>query len=249
MNAQQYIILLKFFDISLFIWLLVTVYSVYIQINRKSKQIVQIFKFYYWFALGCGIFSSTITTILVYIEKNLQYNPDTFDSVAINSATNVVIFLLIYTAVSIVIQWIWSHYSIEIKDDRFVYNHLFLGKEEILYCDIDIKKSKYCFVNPKSSFVRLNGCETLYLVMKNGKEYKFKFDENIFFSSPFRFLYPKATEELGIYLDCINLKYKKLSEAFISPTPEDSYPLKRLTKNNDRILKKKNRKRQSKKRQ
>lgn len=249
MSAQQYITLLKISDISLIIWLLVTAYSAYVQIRRRGKPIVQIFQFYYWVALGCGIFSATITTILVYIKRNLQYNPDTFDSSRINSATNTVIFLLIYTAISIVVQWMWSHYSIEVKDDRFVYNHLFFGKEEILYDDIDIEKSKYCFVHPKGHFVRLSRCETLYLVMRNGQEYKFKFDENIFFNSPFHFLYPKATEELGIYLDSIDLKYKKLAEAFIPHTPEDSFSGKKPNKNNDKILKRKKARKAKKKAQ
>lgn len=207
-------------------------------------------KFYYWFAFGCGIYSATITAISVYIIRNLQYNSDAFNSDGyINYATNFVIFLLMYTTISIVVQWLWSHYSIEVKDDRFVYNHLFFGKEEILYSDIDIEKSKYCLVSPKGHFVRLSGCETLYLAMKNGKEYKFRFDDNIFLNSPSRFLYPKAREELGIYLDSINLKYKKLSEAFMPPTAEDSCSGKKLNKNNDKILKRKKAKKAKKKAQ
>jgi hypothetical protein len=75
--------------------------------------------------------------------------------------------------------------------------------------------------------------------MRNGKEYKFKFDENIFFSSPFHFLYPKVREELGIYLDCIELKYNKLTDAFTPPKSEYSYSGEKVNKNNDKILKRK----------
>lgn len=245
MNAQQYITLLKITDISQIIFLLVSAYSAYVMIKRKGKPIVQIFQFYYWFALGCGIFSIAILAILVYFKKNLQYNPETFDSHMLNMATNLLIFLLIYTTISIVVQWMWSHYGIEIKDDRFVYHHLLFGKEDILYNEIDIEKSKYCLVNPKETRVLLTGCETLYLVMKCGKEYRFKFEVRIFLSSPINYLFPKA-RELGIFLDCIYLKYKKISEAFTSPKPDDRAG-KKLNKNNDKILKRKKAKKAKKK--
>ena len=248
MNAQQYITLLKITDISQIIFLLVSAYSAYVMIKRKGKPIVQIFQFYYWFALGCGIFSTTILAILVYFKKNLQYNPETFDSHMLNMATNLLIFLLIYTTIGIVVQWMWSHYSIEIKDDRFVYHHLLFGKEDILYNEIDIEKSKYCFVNPKETRVLLTGCETLYLVMKCGKEYRFKFEVRIFLNSPINYLFPKV-KELGIFLDSIHLKYRKLSEAFAPPKVEDNYAGKKLNKNNDQILKRKKAKKAKKKAQ
>jgi hypothetical protein len=248
MNAQQYITLLKITDILQIIFLLVSAYSAYVMIKRKGKPIVQIFQFYYWFALGCGIFSTTILAILVYFKKNLQYNPETFDSHTLNMATNLLIFLLIYTTIGIVVQWMCSHYSIEIKDDRFVYHHLFFGKEDILYSEIDIEKSKYCFVNSEKTIIRLSGCETLYLVMKCGKEYRFKFEENIFLNSPIYYLFPKA-KELGIFLDSINLKYRKLSEAFSPPELEDNNAGKELNKNNDKILKRKKAKKAKKKAQ
>ena len=248
MTAQQYITLLKITDISLIIFLLVSLYSTYVMINRKGKPIVQIFQFYNWFALGCGIFSTIILAILVYFKKNLQYNPGTFDSHMLNMATNLLIFLLIYTTIGIVVQWMWSHYSIEIKDDRFVYHHLLFGKEDILYNEIDIEKSKYCFVNPKETRVLLTGCETLYLVMKCGKEYRFKFEVRIFLNSPINYLFPKV-RELGIFLDSIHLKYRKLSEAFAPPKVEDNYAEKKLNKNNDKILKRKKAKKAKKKAQ
>jgi hypothetical protein len=191
-------------------------------IKRKGKPIVQIHQFYYWFAFGCGIFSTTILAVSVYFKKNLQYNPETFDSYMLNVATNFLIFLLIYSTIGIVVQWMCSHYSIEIKDDRFVYHHLLFGKEDILYDEIDIEKSKYCFVNPKGTSVILAGYETLYLVMKRGKEYRFKFEEIIFLNSPINHLFPKV-DELGIFLDSINLKYRKLSEAFSPPELENNY--------------------------
>ena len=247
MNAQQYITLLKITDISQIIFLLVSAYSAYVMIKRKGKPIVQIFQFYYWFALGCGIFSTTILAILVYFKKNLQYNPETFDSHTLNMATNLLIFLLIYTTIGIVVQWMWSHYGIEIKDDRFVYHHLLFGKEDILYNEIDIEKSKYCFVLPRETRVILSGSETLYLVMKDGKEYKFRFEENIFLNNPLSYLFPKV-RELGIFLDCIYLKYKKISEAFTSPKPDDRAG-KKLNKNNDKILKRKKAKKAKKKAQ
>lgn len=247
MNAHQYITLLKITDVSQIIFLLVSAYSAYVMIKRKGKPIVQIFQFYYWFALGCGIFSTTILAILVYFKKNLQYNPETFDSYMLNMATNLLIFLLIYTTIGIVVQWMCSHYSIEIKNDRFVYHHLFFGKEDILYNEIDIEKSKYCFVNPKETTVILSGSETLYLVMKDGKEYKFRFEENIFLNNPLSYLFPKV-RELGIFLDCIYLKYKKISEAFTSPKPDDRAG-KKMNKNNDKILKRKKAKKAKKKAQ
>lgn len=247
MNAHQYITLLKITDISQIIFLLVSAYSAYVMIKRKGKPIVQIFQFYYWFALGCGIFSTTILAILMYFEKNLQYNPETFDSNMLNMGTNLLIFLLIYTTIGIVVQWMWSHYSIEIKDDRFVYHHLLFGKEDILYNEIDIEKSKYCFVNPKETTVILSGYETLYLVMKRGKEYRFKFEEIIFLNSPINYLFPKV-RELGIFLDSINLKYRKLSEAFTPPKLDDRAG-KKLNKNNDKILKRKKAKKAKKKAQ
>lgn len=248
MNVQQYITLLKITDISQIIFLLVSAYSAYVMIKRKGKPIVQIFQFYYWFALGCGIFSTTILAILVYFKKNLQYNPETFDSHMLNMATNLLIFLLIYTTIGIVVQWMCSHYSIEIKNDRFVFHHLFFGKEDILYSEIDIEKSKYCFVNPKVTSVILAGYETLYLVMKCGKEYRFKFEEIIFLNSPINHLFPKV-KELGIFLDSINLKYRKLSDAFSPPELEDNYAGKKLNKNNDKILKRKKAKKAKKKAQ
>ena len=247
MNAQQYITLLKITDVSQIIFLLVSAYSAYVLIKRKGKPIVQIFQFYYWFALGCGIFSTTILAILVYFKRNLQYDPETFDGYTLNMGTNLLIFLLIYTTIGIVVQWMWSHYGIEIKDDRFVYHHLLFGKEDILYDEIDIEKSKYCFVNPKETTVILSGSETLYLVMKDGKEYKFRFEVNIFLNNPLSYLFPKV-EELGIFLDCIYLKYKKISEAFTSPKPDDRAG-KKLNKNNDKILKRKKAKKAKKKAQ
>lgn len=247
MNAQQYITLLKITDVLQIIFLLVSAYSAYVLIKRKGKPIVQIFQFYYWFALGCGIFSTTILAILVYFKRNLQYDPETFDGYTLNMGTNLLIFLLIYTTIGIVVQWMWSHYGIEIKDDRFVYHHLLFGKEDILYDEIDIEKSKYCFVNPKETRVLLTGCETLYLVMKCGKEYRLKFEVRIFLNSPINYLFPKV-KELGIFLDSIYLKYKKISEAFTSPKPDDRAG-KKLNKNNDKILKRKKAKKAKKKAQ
>ena len=247
MTAHQYITLLKITDISLIIFLLVSLYSTYVMINRKGKPIVQILQFYNWFALGCGVFSTIILATLMYFKKNLQYNPETFDSNMLNMGTNLLVFLLIYTTIGIVVQWMCSHYSIEIKDDRFVYHHLFFGKEDILYDDIDVSKSKYSFVDGKYDFIRLNSIDILYLVMIGGKEYKFKFYEYIFLLSPCRFLDPKV-RELGIKLDHIDLRYRELDSAYKQESVYD-YIDREQNQLNNKIRKRKKAKKAKKKAQ
>ena len=216
-------------------------------IKRKGKPIVQIFQFYYWFALGCGIFSTTILAILVYFKRNLQYNPETFDGYTLNMGTNLLIFLLIYTTIGIVVQWMWSHYGIEIKDDRLVYNHLFFGKEDILYDDIDVSKSKYSFVDGKYEFLRFNTIDILYLVMIGGKEYKFKFYEYIFSLSPLKFLKPKV-RELGIKIDHVDLRYRELESVYKQESIYD-YINREQNQLNDKICKRKKAKKAKKKAQ
>ena len=241
MTEQAYNVLLKATDILLIVLILLSIYSLFTLIRRKGKSIVHISDLYLYLAFGIALWWPILLARPIFFDKSLI----TYDSEAVNSATNLLVSVLIFSLIGIFIQWCWCSYSIQIEEDKFIYRHLFFGKENILFEDIDINKSKYSFVYEKNDFIKLSSFEILYLVMKNGKEYKFRFEQIIFFISPFDFLFPKV-RELGIKMDVIDLKYRKIEAAYEQETAYDSIGKSKNT-NNDKILKRKKAKKAKKK--
>ena len=232
MAEQLFNALMKFTDISLVVLLLVTAYSVYILFKRKNKRMVHIANFHLYFAWFCELFVINIMVLLVYIKKNLIFDPETVDS-----AYKLLISMLIFIYISISVQWLWSHYSFEIQEDRYVYHRLPFGKKEtFLFEDIDVELSKYSSVSEKFEIGALGGFEILHLVMKDGRKRRIRFDFNIVGLSLFAI--EDQHWDINIKFDFINLKYEKLEEAY-KPKFEDPYQGKSKKTGNDRILKRK----------
>ena len=233
MAEQLYNTLLKITDISLIVMLLLSAYSLYVLIKRKNKTLVHVVNFFLYFAWGCGAFAIYVVTWIVHFKKN-----QAFDAEYVESGFNFWIFILIYIFISISVQWLWSHYSIEITEDRFVYHHFLLGKEEILYDDIDVALSKYSFVEAKWDIVRFSSCDMLHLVLKDGRDYMFKMEESLVGITPLNNLEPKV-RALGIKFAVVDLKHQKLEVAYQPPKIEDPSQGKSKKGINDRINKRK----------
>ncbi len=232
MTEQFFNALMKITDISLIIMLLVTAYSVYILFKRKNKPIVHIGNFYLYFAWFCAVFVIWVMVMLVYVKKNLIYDPET-----INSAVKLLISMLIFIYISISVQWLWSHYGFEVQKDRYVYHRLPFGiKETFLFEDIDVELSKYSSVSEKFEIGGLGGFNILHLVMKDGRKRRIRFDFNIVGLSLFAL--EDQHRDINIKFDFINLKYQKLEEAY-QPKFEDPNQGKSKKTGNDRILKRK----------
>lgn len=232
MTEQFFNTLVKITDISLIVTLLITVYSVYVLFQRKNKPIVHIGNFYLYFAWFCAVFVICLMALFVYVEKNLIYAPETADS-----AFKLLIFMIAFEYISISVQWLWSHYSFEIQEDRYVYHRLPFGKKEtFMFEDIDVELSKYSSVSEKCEIGALGGFEILHLVMKDGRKRGIRFDFNIVGLSLFAI--EDQHWDINIKFDHINLKYQKLEEAY-QPKFEDPYQGKSKKTENDRILKRK----------
>ena len=232
MTEQLFYALMKFTDISLIVMLFVTSYSVYVLLKRKNNPSVHISDSYLYLAWGGGVFVIFVLTMLVYVKKNLIYDQETVDS-----AFKLLISMLVYIYISISVQWLWSHYSFEIQEDRYVYHRLPFGKREVfLFEDIDVELSKYSSVSEKIEIGGLGGYEIFHLVMKDGRKRRIRFDFCIVGHSVFalKFQY----HDINIKCDHINLKYRKLEEAY-RPKFEDPYQGKSKKTDNDRILKRK----------
>ena len=234
MAEQLYNTLLKITDISLIVMLLLSAYSLYVLIKRKNKTLVHVVNFFLYFAWGSGACAIYFLTMVVYVKQT----HDGFDPQYANSQFFFWIFILIYIFISISVQWLWSHYSIEITEDRFVYHHFLLGKEEILYDDIDVALSKYSFVEAKWDIVRFSSCDMLHLVLKDGRDYMFKMEESLVGITPLNNLGPKV-RALGIKFDVVDLKHQKLEVAYQPPEIEDPSQGKSKKGINDRINKRK----------
>lgn len=74
---------------------------------------------------------------------------------------------------SIVFTWVWCNKRYVVYEDKFVHYRCFFGKREVYFKDIDPKKSKYAFVEPKSD--RGFADEVLYLTFKDDTTAKFTF--------------------------------------------------------------------------
>lgn len=232
MTEQLFNALMKYTDISLIVMLFVTLYSVYVLIKRKNKPSVHIANFYLYFAWVCGAFVVFVLTMLVYVKKNLIYDPETVDS-----AFKLLISMLVFIHVSISVQWLWSHYIFEIQEDRYVYHRLPFGKGEMfLFEDIDVELSKYSAVSEKFEIGGLGGYTILHLVMKDGRKRRIRFDFCIVGLSVF--VFEDQYSDINIKFDHINLKYEKLEEAY-KPKIEDPRQGKSKKTGNDRILKRK----------
>lgn len=232
MTEQFFNVLMKITDISLIIMLFVTAYSVYILFKRKNKRMVHIANFYLYFAWFCAAFVIWFMAMFVYVKKNLIYSPETADS-----AFKLLIFMIAFEYISISVQWLWSHYSFEIQEDRYVYHRLPFGKKETFqFEDIDVELSKFSSVSEKFEIGALGGFEILHLVMKDGRKRRIRFDFNIVGLSLFAI--EDQHWDINIKFDYINLKYQKLEEAY-KPKVEDSNLRRSKNTGNDRILKRK----------
>ena len=232
MTEQFFNVLMKITDISLIIMLFVTAYSVYILFKRKNKRMVHIANFYLYFAWFCAVFVIWFMAMFVYVKKNLIYSPETADS-----AFKLLMSMIVFEYISISVQWMWSHYSFEIQEDRYVYHHLPFGKKEtFLFEDIDVELSKYSSVSEKFEIGALGGFEILHLVMKDGRKRRIRFDFNIVGLSLFAI--EDQHWDINIKFDYINLKYQKLEEAY-KPKVEDSNLRRSKNTGKDRILKRK----------
>ena len=232
MTEQFFNTLVKIIDISLIVMLLFTVYSVYVLFQRKNKPIVHVGNFYLYFAWFCAAFVIWFMAMFVYVKKNLIYSAETADS-----AFKLLIFMIAFEYISISVQWLWSHYSFEIQEDRYVYHRLPFGKKEtFLFEDIDVELSKYSSVTEKFEIGGLGGFEILHLVMKDGRKRRIRFDFNIVGLSLFAI--ENQHWDINIKFDHINLKYQKLEEAYM-PKVEDPNPRRSKKTGNDRILKRK----------
>lgn len=140
-------------------------YSIY-KFHKRMKNNIYISKFFLYFGYFCVFIYLFIFVYTVLMKKTVTLNSD--------GAFIGILCMLFYSILGDLLLWVWSHYSIEILEDRFVYSHLIYGKEIIYFNEIDILNSKYLFVFTKGK--RDFGHEVLELKLKNGKTYNFRLD-------------------------------------------------------------------------
>ena len=134
------------------------------KLKKRKKDCIYIHRLFLFFGYYClanawFIFVGAILIAkLDYLFHNMRY---------------IVMAMYILGVVGTFLVWIWSHYEIKILEDRFIYSRCFWGKIEIPFDQIDIKNSRYQFIQPKHKRDFMD--EALKLKMLNGKEYKFLF--------------------------------------------------------------------------
>lgn len=165
MNEILYISLLIYLYILFVVALFLIPYAI-IKIKKRIKNCIYISKFFMFFGCFCIFIFYIIFIGAIHINKiDFQSNNILF----------LMISMLIYATLGVVQLWMWTHYEIQIQEDKFIYSNLFYGKKIIKFNDIDISNSRYIFVYPKGK--RDFGHEVLELKMKDGKQYSFKFDD------------------------------------------------------------------------
>ena len=139
--------------------LILSVFAILKLKKRRKNHIflnrfLLLYPFLFIFFLSCITYSGFIS--------NWKHNLDDL----------LVVLLIILQFYIVVSLWGWTHYEIEIKDDKFIYWNFFRKKIIINFDEIDIKNSKYVFVSCNAKF---DSYEYLEIKMINGQNHIMKF--------------------------------------------------------------------------